>query len=162
MSERKLVNFEASKEVVETAKGKLEHGEMSARLRETLERIAHGADVAEQTRIKDRLQDVREDKRQIETEMEKLRRQQEDKEREIERLEERLDTLMEQEGQYDGYLQSLDQDLQEGKSLFVGHAKIEEAARLGDCNEKDVIEDLRQRNPTIPGSQFEDEFDGVY
>lgn len=154
MTNDKLVNFKAPKNTVETAKAKLNHGEMSERLRKTLEEIAHGKDVAEQTRVKERLKKEREERREIEREIRDKQQERDEKDRIIERLEEKLDTLSEQEGEYDGFLQSIEADLHDGKHVWKDHGKIEEAAELVDCRPKDVIEDLKERNPNLPESRF--------
>lgn len=149
-----LVNFRAPEETVETAKMKLEHGEMSKELRTRLEEIAHGTDVAERTRIKDQLKEKRQERRDKQREINNLQNDVDEIDRDIERLEERLDQLAEQEGEYDGYLKSLEADLRDGEHLFAGHAKVEEAATLGDCSEEEVINRLQERNPEIPDLQF--------
>jgi len=151
----KLVNFNAPEETVKKAKSKLEHGEMSERLRATLKEIAHGTDVAEQTRIKDHIQQLREDRRDVEGQINSLQRERDEIDRKIGRLEERLDTLMDQQGEYEGFLQSIEQDLHDGKSVFIGHGKIETAADLGDCTQEEVIEALQERNPDLPPERFE-------
>lgn len=153
MSE-KLVNFKAPEETVEAAKDKLQHGEMSEELRHTLKRIAHGADAAEQTRVKDRLKQLRKQRRQLEEDIQSLQSERDETERDIERLEERLDQLAEQEGEYDGYLKSIEQDLKDGIRVFEGHAKIKQAARIAGCSQADVLRDLQERNPDVPDEQF--------
>jgi chromosome segregation ATPase len=153
---KKRITFLIPEETAEKAKAKLEHGEMSDRLRDTLNRIAHGADVAEQTRVKEALQQKRREKREIESEIETLRRNREEKEREIERLEERLDTLANQDGEYEGVLKALESLLEDGRRVFVGHGQVKEAAAVGECSQEDVIDDLKDRNPTVPEEQFTD------
>lgn len=152
---RRQVVFRMDDATVEQAKQKLDHGEMSERLRQTLTAIAHGADASERERVKDRLQDARADRDELQSEIRTKQQQLQTKEREIERLEERLDALMDQESEYDGFLQGIEQDLADGMHVFQGHQKIERAAELGDCSQQDVLDDLRERNPSLPSGQFE-------
>jgi len=139
---------------VELAKDKLEHGEMSELLRETLDRVAHGADVAEETRLKDALEAIREDKRELRQDRDDIERQLEEKSREEERIEQRLDALREQDGEYDGVLAMLEEDLHDGVRILGGGDKIKKAARIGDCTTDDVIDDLKERNPDVPEKAY--------
>ena len=150
----KQVLFKANSETVELAKDKLEHGEMSELLRETLNRVAHGADVAEETRLKDALEAIREDKRELRQERDNIERQLEEKSREEERIEQRLDALREQEGEYDGVLAMLEEDLHEGVRIMKGSDKVKRAAAIGDCKPQDVIADLKERNPDVPEKAY--------
>jgi len=150
----KTVNFKANSETVELAKNKLEYGEMSELLRETLDRVAHGADVAEETRLKDALEAIRESKRDLREERQHVERQLEEKSREEERIEQRLDALREQEGEYDGVLAMLEEDLHEGVRIMEGSNKVKRAAAIGDCDPEDVLADLKERNPDVPDKAY--------
>jgi len=150
----KTVNFKANSETVAEAKRKLDYGEMSKELRRTLDRIAHGADVAEETRLTDRLENLREDRRDLRQERNNIEQQLEEIERDIERVERRLEQLRDQEGEYDGFLQSLDTLLKDGAHVFPDHGQIQQAAQIGGCDPEDVIEDLKRRNPDVPDEQF--------
>ena len=150
----KQVLFKANSETVELAKDKLEHGEMSKLLRETLDRVAHGADVAEETRLKDALESIREDKRDLRQDRDNIERQLDEKSREEERIEQRLDALREQEGEYDGVLAMLEEDLHEGVRIMEGSSKVKRAAAIGNCESQDVIADLKERNPDVPKKAY--------
>jgi len=150
----KYVGFNAPRESVEKVKSDLEHGGLSRILRERLEEAAYGVEVAERTRVKENLRDLREERRGIESKISKLQNDREEKDREIERLEQKLDRLAEQDGEYDGHLQSIEANLHDGKSVFTGHPLVKSAADAGDCDETDVIQDLQERNPELPESQF--------
>lgn len=152
---RRQVVFRMDEATVDRAKQKLEHGEMSERLRQTLTAIAHGADAGERERVKGRLQDARQERDELKSEIDTKQQQLQTKTREIERLEERLDALMDKESEYDGFLQGIEQDMVDGMHVFHGHAKIERAAELGGCSQQDVLDDLRERNPSLPAQQFE-------
>lgn len=150
----KTVNFNAKSETLQEAKAKLEHGELSEELRATLDRIAHGADVAEEKRLTDRLETLRESRRELRQERENIERQLEETNRNIERVERRLEQLREQNGEYDGVLAMLEEDLQSGVRILSGSPKVERAASIGDCTPSDVIQDLRDRNPDTPQIAF--------
>jgi chromosome segregation ATPase len=150
----KQVVFNADSTTVEEAKQKLDHGEMSELLRETLDRVAHGADVTEEKRLTDRLQTLREERRQLRRERDEVESDLEEINRKIERVEQRLDDLREQEGEYDGVLAMLEADLHDGVRVMEGTPKVEKAARIGDCSAADVIADLRERNPDVPDAAF--------
>lgn len=150
----KQVAFNANSETVAEAKAKLDHGEMSEVLRDALERVAHGADVAEEKRLTDRLETLREDRRDLRHERDGIEKALEEKNREIERVERRLEQLREQEGEYDGVLAMLEEDLNDGVRVMLGTDKVQRAARIGDCDPEDVISDLKERNPEIPDKAF--------
>ena len=154
MSNKTQVGFEVDKDTVETAKQKLEFGEMSQRLRETLEAIAHGTEVAEETRLTDRLQTLREERRSLRQQRDNVETDLDEVNRKIERVEQRLDSLREQDGQYDGVLAMLEEDLHSGVRILGGSDKIKRASELGDCSVDEVIEDLKERNPEVPEKAF--------
>jgi len=154
MTEKTQVGFEAEKSTVEEVKAKLEYGELSERLRQCLDVIAHGTDVSEETRLTDRLQTLREERRDLRQERDNIEKDIEEKTRDIERVEQRLDNLREQDGEYDGVLAMLEEDLHDGMRIVGGSNKIKRAAQLGDCSVDEVIEDLKERNPDVPGDAF--------
>lgn len=150
------INVNVNRETKELAKKKLGFGGLTDEINKTLYRVAHGAEVSEQRRLKDKLEDLREDKREIENEIDNLRNERDEKERKISRIEERLDAIMDQEGQYEGYIQSIETDLHNGKSFWPQHPKIQDVAEMVDSTGEQIIDDLRERNPNLPDSQFTD------
>jgi len=150
----KRTTFIVDENTLEEAKSGLDRGDLSNELRSTVERLAHGADVAEETRLKDRLETIREDKRELRQERDQIERQLEEKSREEERIEQRLDHLRDQEGEYDGVLAMLEEDLHDGVRIIGGGEKIQKAARIGDCTTDDVIDDLKERNPDVPEDAY--------
>lgn len=160
MSNDKLVTFNADPKTWEKAKSKTEHGELSERFREELNAIAHGVEISEQERVSDLLKEKRKDKRDKQREITDLQKDVDEIEREIERLEDRLEALAEQDGEYDGFLQSLDELLKDGQHVFPDHSQIKKAAEIGGCSRTEVINDLKRRNPEIPEKQFEPKLSG--
>jgi len=150
----KHVGFKANSETVEVAKSKLDHGELSELLRREVDRIAHGTDVAEEQRLTDQLESLREERREKRQERDNIERDLEELEREIERVERRLSELRDQEGEYDGVLAMLEEDLHDGVRIIGGGEKIKKAARIGDCTTDDVIDDLKERNPDVPDKAY--------
>jgi len=148
------VTFLAPEDSWEEAKEKAEHGEMSERFRAEVDTVAHGEDVAEETRLTDRLQTLREDRRDLRRERDQIESDLEEVDRKIERVEARLDELREQDGEYDGALAAVESQLEEGVRVTPGAPAVKSAARLGDVTPKDVIQDIRERNPSYPDMAF--------
>jgi len=154
MSDKSQINFTVDSDAKDAVKKRLAHGELTERLRTCVKEIAYGTDVTERERLKDKLSALREEKRDIEHKIDVLKHERDEKEREIERIEQRLDTLMDQDGEFDGYLQALEEDLHSGKRVFVNHGKVERAAEIGGCEPNEVVEALQERNPEIPEEAF--------
>lgn len=150
----KTVNFRADRDTVEAAKKKLEFGEMSERLRETLETIAYGAEATERERLREKLRDKRHEGREIDREIQQLRTDREELNRQIERIETRLEQLEEDDGKYDGVLEMLESDLHDGVRITSGSPRVERAAEIGNCEPPQVIDDLKDRNPNVPEKAF--------
>jgi len=150
----KRTTFIVDKETLEQAKSGLDRGDLSSELRNTVERLAYGADVAEETRLADTLKTLREDRRSLRQEKSNIQSKIDEKNRKIERVEQRLDQLRDREGEYDGVLAMLEEDLSDGVRIMEGTDKVKRAASIGDCEPSDVIEDLQERNPEIPDKAF--------
>ena len=151
---KKRSTFLVDEATLEQAKDGLDRGELSKELRATVERLAYGADVAQETRLTDQLRTLRENRREKRQERDNIETELEELNRKIERVEQRLDNLREQEGQYDGVLAMLEEDLHSGVRILGGSDKIKRAAELGDCSVDEVIEDLKERNPEVPEKAF--------
>ena len=151
---RKRSTFLVDEATLEQAKDGLDRGELSKELRATVERLAYGADVAQETRLTDQLRTLRENRREKRQERDNIETELEELNRKIERVEQRLDNLREQEGKYDGVLAMLEEDLHSGVRILGGSDKIKRAAELGDCSVDEVIEDLKERNPEVPEKAF--------
>jgi len=155
MSENtKRSTFLVDEQTLEEAKSKLDRGELSKELRQTVQRLAHGTDVAEETRLTDRLQTLREDRRGLRQERDNIECELDEINRKIERVEQRLDNLRDQQGEYDGVLAMLEEDLHSGIRILGGSDKVAKAASIGDCDKGDVIDDLKERNPDVPAKAF--------
>jgi chromosome segregation ATPase len=150
----KRVTFLVPEQSWEEAQDKTDHGEMSERLRDTVNRVAHGADVAEEARLNDRLKTLREDRRELRQERDNIEQELEEVNRKIERVETRLEELREQDGEYDGVLAMLETDLSDGARVMQNTPKVKKAAKIGDCEPQDVIADLKERNPDVPDMAF--------
>ena len=151
---QKRVTFLVEEQSWEEAKANTEHGEMSQLLRERVNAVAHGEQVAEETKLTDRLRTLRETRREKRQERDSIESTIDEIDRKIERVEQRLDTLREQEGEYDGVLAMLEEDLDEGVRMIETSTKVKRAAAIGGCNTEDVINDLKERNPNIPDRAF--------
>ena len=151
---QKRTTFIVDEATLEEAKSGLDRGDLSDELRNTVDRLAHGADVAEETRLQDRLETLRGDRRRKRQERDNVEQELEELNRDIERVEQRLDALREQDGEYDGVLAMLEEELHDGVRILGGGDKIKKAARIGDCTTDDVIDDLKERNPDVPKKAY--------
>lgn len=154
MSDKQQVKFTAPADLVDKADRKLEHGERSEVLRQELRRIAYGERVSEKERVQEKLRDLRSDRRDIDREIDGLQNARDEIDRKIDRAESRLNDLAEQDGEYDGVLAMLEEDLNNGIRILSGAPKVKRAAEIGDCSRERVINDLRDRNPDTPGMAF--------
>lgn len=150
------INVKVPERTKELAKEELEHGGLTRVVQETLSRIAHGEETTERQRVLDHLEELRDEKREKIQDRNQLDAEIEDLEVKIERAEKRLDELEDKMGEYEGMLQMMESQMHEN-DLHVdpGHGKIRDAAKKAGCDPSDVIDDLRERNPDLPESQFE-------
>lgn len=158
MSERdkQQVAAEVDRETYEAAKKRLDYGGISKLIRESLQAVAYGESYNEKQRVKARLEQEREERTELRNKRADIDRQLENKDRVIERLENKLDSIRDKEGEYDGFLQSLETEMHEsGLRVFPEHKQVKKAATLGNCEPEDVIADLKERNPDLPEQQFE-------
>lgn len=154
--ETEPVYVEVPAETKQLAKERLEHGGLTRVCRERLEEIAHGKETSEKNRVKDQLKDLRDKRRELKTQRDEIESELDDIEIKIERAEQRLDEIQDREGEYEGALSMLEEQLADGNHLFIGHGQVQEAAERGNCTQQDVLDDLKERNPTIPDEQFEE------
>lgn len=151
---RRQTSFTVDSDALDKAKKKLDHGELSKRLRRAVEEVAYGTETTERARLKEKLETLRSDRREKQQEIENLRHDADELDREITRVENRLDTLMQQDGEYDGFLKSIETDLHDGMRFDPQHGKVEDAAEIGETTPVDVIQDLKERNPDVPDKAF--------
>ena len=157
MTGKQGVYFDEYEEVVETAKAKLKHGEMTEILRDTLRTIAFGEDLGQRARferrteeLQDELRALREDKRELSAKIENVEQQ-------IHGYQTKISNLSTREDRYEAKLESLEHRLRlEGQRLDIDHAAVKEVARSVQKEPDGVIEDLKQRNPDIPVYAFQD------
>jgi len=150
MSEREQINFTVDADAKDLAKEKLDHGELSAQLRQTIQQIAFGEEISQRESAKRRLAELREqkdnlrsDKREIETELEDIEQQ-------ITRVEERLDKMERKEDKFEASLQMLEESLRDGQRVWEDHGQVIKAAKLGGVDKEAVIQKLKERNPAVP------------
>lgn len=160
MSDKEMVRVyaEVPKRSKKIAKRKLEHGGLTREIRECIERIAHGAEVSEKQRLKDDLEEMRDERQGLKQERSRIDDDLDALERKIERAENKLDQLRDKEGEYEGALRMIEESMHEdGMCVFEGHGQVQEAAELGNCSQDDVVNDLKNRNPTLPDSRFNEQ-----
>ncbi|EMA42678.1 hypothetical protein [Halococcus saccharolyticus] len=151
------INVEVPESVRDTAKQKLDYGGLSREIRERLEEIAFGPELAHRSRLerqradlKNRLRDVREKRREIDAEIETLEEQ-------VQAVDEKLGSITEREDKYDAKLEELESQLRrDGMRLDVENPKVGRAAATGGVEPEGVIRELKDRNPDVPDYAFED------
>lgn len=155
-TEQLVVNVPA--DAKEAAKEKLEHGGLTRVVREKLSEVAYGAESSEKERLQHRLDDLRDTRQEKKNERAQLDREIDEINRKIERVEERLDTLRDKAGEYEGALQMIEDLMHEdGMIVDPGNGKVQRAAEVSDCSASDVIADLKERNPELEQSHFQEE-----
>lgn len=148
------LNFKINENAKKAAKQKLEHGELSRRLRRVVEEIAFGEEVSKATRYEQRLRTLRERKDELRADRRVIDAEIEEVELEIARVEEQLSHLDKREDKYDAALEMLEETLYEGGRVYPDHGQVVRAAQIGDVDPEGVIEDLQERNPSIPEHAF--------
>lgn len=148
------INFKVDEDAKELAKQRLEYGELSKTLRETVEEIAFGEELSKRSKIESRLDAINDRLDELHSEREKINAEIEEKESKKERLDERLSELDSREDEYSAALEMLEDQLMDGTHLDPGHAQIKKAAHIGEKDPEDVIDDLKERNPSVPDYAF--------
>ena len=150
------VNVEVSQRTKELAKEKLNHGGLSDVIRDTLSRIAHGEATTERQKVQDELRDLRTKRKELKSDRAEIDEQLDLIEVKIERAEQRLNELQDKEGEYEGALTMLENEMQEkGMSVWPDHGKVKEVADIGSCSAGDVIGDLKERNNGFEDDRFQ-------
>ena len=153
-SGRSQINFTCDRDAKELAKDKLDHGELSAELRQTVQRLAFGEEISQRETTKRRLAELRDEKDTLRSEKREIEAQLEDVEQEITRVEERLDKMERKEDKYEASLEMLEESLRNGQRVFEDHGQVIKAAKVGGKDAADVLDELRERNPDIPEQAF--------
>jgi hypothetical protein len=150
----KHVGFVIEQSTWESAMERLEHGEMSERLREVVTEIAYGADVSKRQRVKKRLDELREQRTGVQEEIRVLENKAERITANISSNERALEYLNDIDGEYEGALQVIEDIIYQGARIDVDHVQVKRAAEIQDIFTSDVILDLKDRNPDLPDEAF--------
>lgn len=148
------INFTVEQNAKDLAKEKLDYGELSTELRQTIHRIAYGEEISKRERLHKRLAELRDEKDSKRAEVREIQAEIEELEGEIARIEERLDGMERREDKYEATLEMLEQTLYAGGRVFEDHGQVMKAAKIGGVETSDVIDELRDRNPSIPDHAF--------
>jgi DNA repair exonuclease SbcCD ATPase subunit len=150
------IGFTVDSTTKKAAQADLDHGELSEKLRNYVHKMAFGEDVSRQEQIEQRIEEVSQEmeehvaqRRHHDAEVDRLAA-------EKDRLEEDLQTLTSRDEQYEATLKLLEEALADGRRVFPGHGQVEQAAMIGDTPPEEVIEDLKERNPSYPDERFID------
>lgn len=153
--ERTTVSFKVDENIRDIAMDKAEHGEMSERIRQQYRIVAFGEDVGENERLKQELQKLRDERDKLKAERRRIDADLEEIDDRIARLEERIEKKDTRQDKYEAQLEMLDELLQDGVHLWKDAPKIQKVAKTGGVDPIDVINDLQDRNPSIPDEQYQ-------
>lgn len=152
--DREQINFTVEAGAKDLAKEKLDHGELSTELRETIHKIAYGEEISKRERLHKELAELRDRKDELRADIREKQAEVEEVEGKIARKEERLDGMERQEDKYEATLEMLEETLYAGGRVFEDHGQVMKAAKIGGKETSDVIDELRERNPSIPDHAF--------
>jgi len=151
---QKQVGFVVDKATYESAMERLEWGEMSERLRDTVVEIAFGADISKREKVRRRLEEVRKKRDDALDQADKLRSDSRQYNARIAELEQTLSHLNDADGEYSGALQVIEDLLIMGARIDPEHVQVKRAAALQKVRPEQVIEDLKNRNSELPPEAF--------
>lgn len=149
------INFQVSSDAKALARDELNHGELSERLRELVNKIAFGEEVSEREQLERHRDELRQRKDKIRAEIRRKQADLDEIEQELTRIEERMDHLDTREDEYESKLEMLEQHLADGGHVFPDYNPVANAANAGGVGPEDVIEVLKERNPDIPEHAFQ-------
>lgn len=148
------VNHRVPEHVRDAAQSQTKHGELSQMVRELYQSVAFGAGWEEKDALQVELERVRSEKDSLRGQIRTLQAKLETVEKKEARIEERLSSRTSKRERYHGHLESLESLLADGKHIWEDHPTVEAAAEAGDVTPENVIDELRERNPTVPDKQF--------
>ena len=154
-----IASAKVPKTTYEVAMDKLSHGDLSREIRGLIERIAHGDEMNQRSRIEKRLRDLREQRREFQEERREINTRIENVDDRIRTAEEELSNLSETEERYEAKIEMLEQRLRDPDGEYF-HLLPELNAVTSIANEtgrepEGVVQDVRERNPDVPDYAFE-------
>lgn len=152
--EKEQINFTVEAGAKDLAKEKLDHGELSTELREKIHQIAYGEEISKRERLHKQLAELRDEKDSKRAKIRELQAEVEEIEGKIARKEERLDGMERREDKYEATLEMLEETLYSGGRIFEDHGQVMKAAKIGGKETEEVIEELQERNPSVPEHAF--------
>jgi len=151
---RKQVGFTVDEATWQSAMDRLEWGEMSERLRDTVVEIAYGADISKRQKVQRRLDEVRDRRNELQSKIDNLRADLQRRNAQVAELERTLATLNDVEGEYSGALQVIEDIITAGARVDPEHVQVKRAAALKKVQPQEVIKDLQERNLDLPPEAF--------
>lgn len=140
----------------DAAQSKTEHGELSDLVRGVYRRIAFGEDVDQHESVKMELERVRDEKDETQAKIRELQADLESLRTKETRLEEKLSEHTSREQKYEGHLDQLEAQLLDGSHIPKSYNGVVQAAKEGEKEPEDVIDELKERNPQVPEYAFEE------
>lgn len=155
-SDTEQVNHLVPADVKERAKEHAEYGELSEAVRDVYRIYASAGGSGTLAQLEIKLRKTRREKESIQERIDALNEElTEVKKREAE-LQAEIRNYQRESTEYERLLCELDELLVDGAAVFESHAKVQNAASVGGVSTTEVIDDLRERNPDLPDSRFEE------
>lgn len=149
------VNHLVPSDIKERATENAEHGELSEAVRDVYRMYATtgGAETLAQLEIK--LRKTRRERDRLEDKLEAIQEELGEVREREEEIQEEIREYEQETTEYERLIAELEALLHDGQSVFPSHGKVKTAASVSGVPVTDVIEDLKDRNPELPGTRFE-------
>lgn len=138
----------------EDAKENSGHGDLSDAVRQAYRIIAYGDDYEDTFRLQQRLERARNEYERLVEDKEQIEREMRDVSSRIDSLDRKLEESKEAEAAFEDELSHLEAAVRSGEHIFPSHGKVQNAAEIGSVEPKDVVDQLKNRNPEIPDDAF--------
>lgn len=158
--ETAIASAEVPKSTYELAKDKLPYGGISKEIRGLIERIAHGDDLNQRSRLEQRLRNLREQRRELQQERREIDVRIENIDSRIQTAEREVSQLTEVEERYEAKIEMLEQRLRDPDNeyfhLLPDLRAVRRIAEETGREPEGVVADIRDRNPDVPEYAFEE------
>lgn len=149
------MNIRMKRHLRDAAKRQTEHGELSERTRELFRSIAYGEEIRHEERLKQELQTKRQKRDEKKAKVRELQAEIENLESDITRLEEKVENRNARRDKYEGMLETLETLLEDDVRVFPEHGVVKQAAAVKGVEPREVIDELKERNPDEPEQSFQ-------
>jgi len=139
-------------------KQKLDHGELSAIIRDVANTVAYGGGWDRRTVVDRQIEQKQQELRELRDQRRQANAAIETAEEELRELQQEQEAVQTQEEQFKGALWAFEQSFRIGEygRLFEGHGRVTDFADRFGKSEGEVLELLKTRNPDLPSEAFEE------